>query len=197
MIAKNSIKVLLLVLLALPLSIFASGGGSQEEFSATDMIMHHIQDSHEWHLWGKGEDSMTIPLPVILKTEGGLVTFMSSEFHHDDTGSHKVVKNGVSFVKYHDKIYQLNSGESSLVVDAETHAVSNAIKPLDFSITKNVAMLFLVSAIMLLLFLPLAKFYKKGGNSAPKGLANVLETLLLFVRDEIARPNIGEKKYMK
>ena len=66
----------------------AHGEKNHEEgdkpFKPTEMIMHHIADAHEFHLWGEGHESKSIPLPVILFTENGLVTFMSSEFHHDE-----------------------------------------------------------------------------------------------------------------
>lgn len=196
MIAQKSVKILLVLLLIFPLKNFASGGSGDKEFDATKMIMHHIQDAHEWHFWGEGEDSVTLPLPIILKTDKGFVSFMSSEFHHDDNGQVVVEKNGMNFVKYHEKIFQLNDGENSIKIDEVSHVVTNAVKPLDFSITKNVAMLFMVAFIMIVLFLPYGKSYKKN-NGAPKGINNVLETLVLFVRDEMAIPNIGEKKYMK
>src|SRR5690606_5347645 len=74
--------------------------------------------------------------------------------------------------------------------------VVNASKPWNFSITKNVAAMMLTVVLMLIFFFSLASFHKKN-KVAPKGFNNVLETLVLFVRDEIARPQIGEKKYMK
>ncbi|WP_306351310.1 F0F1 ATP synthase subunit A [Flavobacterium sp. '19STA2R22 D10 B1'] len=197
MIARNSIKHLVaLLIFLLPVAMNASDANQKhnekpEEFNATEMIMHHIADSHEWHFFG----NTTLPLPVILKTDSGIVTFMSSEFHHDNTGSHVVTKNGQNFVKLHEKIYQLNSGETALSLN-EKHEVTNAVKPLDLSITKNVFAMFITVALMLMLFLPMAKSYKKN-TQAPKGMSNLLETFVMFIRDDIARPNIGEKKYMK
>ena len=169
---------------------------AEEEFNATEMIMHHIGDSHEWHFFGAGESSVTLPLPVILYTENGLVTFMSSEFHHDATGHTVVEKDGMRFVNLHEDIYRLNAGAEAVEFDADHHPV-NASKPWDLSITKNVAAMFLTVILMLLFFsVGLARHHKKNKH-APKGFNNVLETLVLFVRDEIAIPQIGEKKYMK
>ena len=198
MIAKKSIKNLILaVLFALPLFATAGGNtkeGEEKEFNVVEMIMHHIADSHEWHLWGEGENSVSIPLPVILYTDNGLVTFMSSEFHHDDTGHHIVTKNGMNFVRNHGKIYQLNPGETSVKTDAEHH-ITNGVKPLDFSITKNVASMFLSIIIILLVFTRIARSYKK--SKVPTGLTGLMEPLILFVRDDIAKSLINEKKYMK
>ncbi|MDR5591397.1 F0F1 ATP synthase subunit A [Christiangramia sp. SM2212] len=169
---------------------------AEEKFNATEMIMHHIGDSHGWHFFGEGDGSVTLPLPVILYTDGGLVTFMSSEFHHDTEGHHVVEKDGMRFVNLHEDIYKLDAGADAVEFDAEHHPV-NASKPWDLSITKNVAAMFLTVILMILFFsVGLARHHKKNEH-APKGFNNVLETLVLFVRDDIAIPQIGEKKYMK
>ncbi len=203
MIAQKSLKIIVTFALAfalLPFSAFAQEENipaqpTDEEFNATDMIMHHIGDSHGWHFFGGGDNSYTLPLPVILYTDNGLVTFMSSEFHHDIEGEYVVEKDGMSFVNYHEKIYKLDEGQDSLAFN-EDHEVTNASRPVDLSITKNVAAMFLTVILMLVFFLSLASHHRKHKH-APKGFNNVLETLVIFVRDEIARPQIGEKKYMK
>jgi F-type H+-transporting ATPase subunit a len=165
-----------------------------EEEEVFDPI-HHVMDAHSIHLWGKDHDAVSVPLPVVLWTENGLVTFMSSEFHHDDKGHHVVEKDGMSFVNLHETIYQLNAGAHAVELDAEHHA-TNAITPLDFSITKVVVAIFLVAIIMLLVFTSVAKKYKGEKPQAPKGIASFMEPLVLFVRD-FAKENIGEAKYMK
>jgi F-type H+-transporting ATPase subunit a len=203
MIAQKSIKIIVTFALAFALFPFSAiaqeenipAEPTDEEFNATDMILHHIGDSHGWHFFGSGDNSYTLPLPVILYTDNGLVTFSSSEFHHDIEGEHVVEKDGMRFVNYHEKIYELDEGAETLTFNEEDE-VLNASKPWNFSITKNVAAMFLTIIIMLVFFLSLARHYKKSKH-APKGLNNVLETLVLFVRDEIAIPQIGEKKYMK
>ncbi|MEE9349908.1 MAG: F0F1 ATP synthase subunit A [Flavobacteriaceae bacterium] len=168
-----------------------------DAFDITSMIMHHISDSHEFHVYGKNEDhfpkALTVPLPIILWTKNGLVTFMSSEFHHNDDGTQIIEKKGLKFAKFHNKIYQVDNGVISL---DEKHHPTNS-KPLDFSITKNVFVLFLSVLLLLLGFGAAGRSYKKTGISAPKGIAKFLEPLVLFIRDEIAIPNIGEKHYRK
>ncbi|SDR84443.1 ATP synthase F0 subcomplex A subunit [Gillisia sp. Hel1_33_143] len=200
MTAQKSFKIIVTLLLtSIPFLSFSKDQSEEhegkEKFNATDMIMHHIGDSHGWHFFGEGESAAVLPLPVILYTDNGLVSFMSSEFHHDTEGHHIVEKDGMSFVNYHENIYQLNQGATEAEFDAEHHVV-NGTQPLDFSITKNVAAMFLTVILMLVFFLSLSKHHKKNAH-APRGFNNLLETLVLFVRDEIARPNIGEKKYMK
>ncbi|WP_019037156.1 F0F1 ATP synthase subunit A [Psychroflexus tropicus] len=199
---QKSFKITVALMLVLFLNSFNSVAKTDtdeeltEEFNPTEMIMHHISDSHGWHFFGEGEDAFTLPLPVILWTDEGLTTFMSSAFHHDVEGEHVVESNGQKFVNYHEKIYVLDEGEEALKFDEKTHAALNANRPFDLSITKNVASMLLSALLLILLFVGLAKHYKKSKN-APKGFKNILETLVVFVRDEIAKPQIGEKKYLK
>ena len=166
--------------------------GEDEAYDPTPVVMHHIKDSHGFHVVG----DVSVSLPVILWTNNGLVTFMSSAFHHDVEGHHIVERNGMSFVNVHEDIYQLNEGEHAVQFDEEHHP-TNASKPLDFSITKNVFTLLLAGFIVCLIFMTVARKYKSG-HSVPKGLAGFMEPLVVFVRDDIAKPNIGKKydRYM-
>ena len=164
---------------------FAASSGEEGE-DPTEAILHHVNDTHGFHVIG----DFSIPLPVILWTENGLVTFMSSEFHHDIDGKVIVEKKGMQFVNYHEKIYQLQPGET-IVLDADEHPVNT--RPLDFSITKNVFSMLLSMVFLFLIFITAARSYKKN-KGAPKGVAKFIEPLVVFVKDEIAIPNIGEKK---
>ena len=171
-------------------------GEEEAEFDPAEMILHHVTDAHGFHIFGEGHNSVSVALPVILYTDNGLVTFMSSEFHHDIEGHHVVEKNGMRFVNLHEHIYQLEEGAEHLELDAEHHPV-NASMPLDFSITKNVFSLLMSALFLVLIFIPVASKYKNG-QGVPSGLASFMEPLVVFVRDEIAVPNIGKKyeKYM-
>ena len=201
MTAQKSFKIIVTFALAiLPFFAFSQEDGSRVEeaakkFNASEMIMHHIKDSHGWHFFGSGDNSFTLSLPVILITDNGLVTFMSSAFHHDYDGKYIVERDGMKFVNYHEKIYQLDEGATALQKNEDGDVV-NGTKPWNFSITKNVAAMMLTVVLMLIFFFSLAGHHKKS-KSAPKGFNNLMESLVLFVRDEIARPQIGEKKYMK
>ncbi|MGB1041269.1 MAG: F0F1 ATP synthase subunit A [Flavobacteriales bacterium] len=167
-------------------------------YNPVPMIMHHIADAHEIHFWGKGENSVSIPLPIILWTDNGLVAFMNSEFHHNDDGGTIVEREGVKFTKSHGKIYYANetadSHGSYITHDEEGH--SKNAKPLDFSITKSVVGIFLTMIILLLVFTSVARSYKKNGG-VPRKLTGWMEPLVVFVRDDIAKANIGEAKYKK
>jgi F-type H+-transporting ATPase subunit a len=175
------------------ISVVAADADSHKEegkFDVATFIMHHISDAHDWHLFGH----FSIPLPVILWSEGGLVTFMSSAFEHDDAGKTVVEKNGQRFVKFHEKIYYAsetpNAEGSYLNMDALHHPAN--LKPTDFSITRNVASMFMSMALLFWAFIGLANHYKRG-NKIPKGIGSFLEPIVLFVRDDIAIPNIGPK----
>jgi len=197
----------LLVVLSIPYSAFAKGnaetttikGGikgnpvnTKEEIK--EYIQHHLKDSHDFHLFSYFSDNgeehhVGFPLPVMLWGKNGFTAFMSSAFHHDDTGTHVVEKNGRNFVKLHGKIYELNKGQSTVQLDKDHHA-TNASKPFDLSITKSVFGILVIGLLMLFWFSRLAKQYKK--KKVPTGFGRVLEPLVIYVRDEIAKPNIGE-----
>lgn len=173
----------------------------EEEFNVNEMIMHHIKDNHSWHILDYENDlgeshAVSVPLPVILWTNDGLVTFMSSAFHHDETGHHIAEVNGQRFINVHDKIYyasEVQNAHGGWYEEHDGHP-TNAM-PMDFSITKNVLSLLLAATLLLLIFFSTAKFYKKNGAAAPKGLASFMEPLIVFVRDDIAKDNIGGKHY--
>lgn len=156
--------------------------------------MHHIQDSHGFHVMGEGENAVSVPLPVILWTEKGLVTFSSAAFHHDTEGKEVVERKDMQFVNFHEKIYRIDE-EGELLLDAEGHPEN--IQPLDFSITKNVFTLFLAGFILCVIFMGVARSYRKRGH-VPGRLTAFMEPLVLFVRDDIARPQIGDRyeRYM-
>ncbi|MCU0449945.1 MAG: F0F1 ATP synthase subunit A [Bernardetiaceae bacterium] len=150
------------------------------KFDAKGMILHHIADDYSWHLWDTKDENgqahhVSIPLPVILYTDGNLDVFMSSEFHH---GEQQVIRG--------DRVYKLDHGH---IVD------TNGKKVWDFSFTKNVASMFIASLILLLVFTGVAKAYARKPGQAPSGLQALMEPLILFIRDDVVIPNIGEKKY--
>ncbi|POS02922.1 ATP synthase F0 subcomplex A subunit [Flavobacterium croceum DSM 17960] len=157
-----------------------------------EFIQHHLLDSHGFTLFSYGEKEnehhVGFPLPVILWDEG-LHIFSSSEFKHDTA---IVESKGKYFKIEHGIVY---SCDKNGVVDHQAH--TNPLKrPLDFSITKNVFMILVVGLLMFLLFGGLAKSYKKN-NGIAKGVGRFFEPIVIFVRDEIAIPNIGEKHYKK
>ena len=140
------------------------------------MIMHHVLDDYQYEIM----HGLVIPLPVILYTEkNGLIIFSSSNLFDDD---HVPLEEGYNgFKYYHGKLKPIDQDASYV----------------DLSITKNVAFLILTATLMILVFLSVAKGYSKK-NSAPKGIQALFEPVIIFVRDDIVKPNIGEnyEKYL-
>lgn len=190
-------KIVLLLLVAIPFFALAQVEHTEEsgEFNPTELINSHIGDSHEFHLFDWKGVSYSMPLPVILWTDNGLVSFLSSEFHHDNAGEHIVEKDGQSFVRHNEIIYYAD--KYAELAEEDKGAFNFDARPLNFSITKQVFSMMMSVIFMLLLFSAVARSYKKN-KMAPKGLAGFMEPLILFVRDDIAIPNIGKNyaKYM-
>ncbi|MDH7446401.1 F0F1 ATP synthase subunit A [Aquimarina sp. 2201CG14-23] len=166
-------------------------GAGDLKTEISEFIDHHLQDSHDFTLFSDKETGKHygFPLPVIL-WDGGLKVFSSSKFHHGETVAEV---DGNYYKLYHSKIYKTDA-EGTINYDEDHHATNT--KPLNFSITKNVVSMILIGLLMFFMFSRLAKSYKKN-NGIPTGLGRFLEPLVIFVRDEIAIPNIGEKKYKK
>ncbi|MEO9851792.1 MAG: F0F1 ATP synthase subunit A [Reichenbachiella sp.] len=191
------ISILLMVFgLFVSQTSFAGETKEGEKFDPSVMINHHIMDAHDWHLFDLKDDSgvehpVSIPLPVIL-WDNGLHVFMSSQFHH---GQNVVESNGNYYFNAHEHIYKTDA-DGTLEYD-EKGGISNA-HPIDLSITKNVAMLFINALVMVLIFMSVARGYKKNVKRAPRGIQSFFEPIIIYVRDEIVKPNIGPKyeKYL-
>ena len=158
-----------------------------------ESINHHLLDSHDFTFFSDSETGKHygFSLPVILwDKEDGIQLFSSSKFHH---GEEVAENNGNYYTLYHNKVYKLKSAEEKITLDDHHHPTQ--AKPLDFSITKSVLMILITGILMLLAFVGMAKSFKKG--PIVTGAGRFLEPIILYIRDEIAIPNIGEKKYRK
>lgn len=164
------------------------GGGEikepKKEFNAGEMIVEHIIDAHEWHVMEIGHTPITVPLPIILFSDGKLDIFMSSKFHHGTK----------PYAGYKLETEGKNKGKIVKTIGDTMDGDENAALPLDFSITKNVAALFLSLILLCVIFISIARKYRKSGHEAPRGLQNILEIVILFVRDEVAVPSLGQRK---
>lgn len=159
----------LLFLFSLPTVCNASEGGAEpEKFNASEVILHHVKDDHQWHF----ADWFVLPLPIIVySNEKGLDVFSSSRFYNEH--HEPVAYNG--YALDHNHIYLEGTDRQVL----------------DLSITKNVAMLLINAALLFLVFTAVARGAQKNKNNAPKGIQSFFEPLIVFVRDEIVKPNIG------
>lgn len=154
-----------------------------ETYDPSVSILEHIADSHYWHIWG---DKM-IPLPIILYTDHGFETFSSSHFGH---GEQAYTGKNYTYKLFKDKVKAVD--QFGKIDEAATKKV------FDFSITKNVVALWIGILLLLVIFISVAGAYKGRTNKAPKGLQSFLEPVIVFVRDDIAKPNIGYRyqRYM-
>lgn len=159
---------------------------SETKFDASTFILEHIADSHEWHiLTKKSGESVAIYLPVILYSrEKGLDLFSSKKLAH-----------GHEYKGY--KLEEEGDLKGRIVSLNEEGHIDEKNFPLDFSITKTVVGMMFAALVGLLLFISLSRSYKKTGISHPNGIQSFLEPVILFVRDDIAIPNIGEHNYGK
>ena len=151
----------------------------KEKFNPGKLIMHHIKDAHDWHIITWRGHPVSVPLPIIIYSEDrGFSVFMSSRFEHGHADYDG---------------YRLDH-EKIIAVDAEGNKDEAATALIwDFSITKNVVGLFEAVFIILLIFLLVAKAYKTRVGEAPKGLQLLMEPIIIFVRDDIAKMAIGPK----
>lgn len=153
----------------------------KSSFDAGKFVVEHVTDNHEWHIATFGHTHLTIPLPILLYSKNsGLHLFLSSKFHHGN-GSYQGFSLGEG--KYEGKIVEVSpTGE---VVGT----------PFDFSITKTVAGIIFSSILILWVFLTVAGIATSNVQKAPSGLLGLVEPVILFIRDDIAKSAIGEKKY--
>ncbi|MFB3386181.1 F0F1 ATP synthase subunit A [Flavobacterium sp. LAR06] len=157
-------------------------------------IGHHVLDSHDFTLTQDDETGKYygFPLPVII-WDNGLHIFSSSKFNH----GHSVAESNGNFyaINHHDgKIYKTDA--AGTITEDEKLGHPTNVRPLDFSITKTVVSIFAAALLMFLLFSSLAKSYAKNGGIA-SGVGRIFEPLVVYIRDEVAIPNIGEKHYKK
>ena len=202
--------------LAVSLQAVASGGGEENDstkkkaFDAQEIIFGHVLDGHEFHFFDitHADSSITpvgIPLPIILYSpQRGLDVFMSSKFEH----GHKPYKGYRLLDKHyleklkeegHDlKKEGLSAGK--IIAVNENDKLDKSVKFYDVSLTRNVVQMILALALLVWIMISIAKKYEKGQGvkSAPTGMQNLLEPVITFVRDEVAKPNLGAKweKYL-
>ena len=188
-----------------------ANAAEEENFNVGEMIMHHIKDAHEWHIAGPEHGGISIYLPIILH-DNGFKVFSSRYFYHgkelEVPGKDSVTftyMEGVGPAKgyalYHEEIYKLDkigTSNGQAVYNLKFHGEHpHNATPTDLSITKNVASLLFGSFLILIIMLSVARYYRKNGAVAPKGLAKFFEPIIVMVRDDIAKANIDHHEYHK
>lgn len=169
-------------------NLHESTSHDEEAFNAGEFVVEHVIDSYEWHLISFGETHISIPLPIILYSKNpelhegkSFHVFMSSKFHHghNDYKGFRISESE----EFKGKIVEINNQGNEMG------------RPTDISITKTVAGAFFSAIILLWLMLTVAGAAKKNTGKAPRGMQNLIEPVVLFIRDEVAKPTIGESKH--
>ncbi len=184
----------LLLFVVITTSVFANEGEEKtkepDQFDPTEIISHHVADSHKWEIFAWEKDgqkkTITIPLPVIIIDNGTFHCFLSSKFD-EETGLAEI--DGNYYVYTDGKVYATDS--SGKLNKNEEGEITNSV-PWDFSITRNVVAMWLAVIVLLLIFISVARKYK-GKPKAPKGLQSLIEPLVTFVRDDIIKEQLNPK----
>jgi F-type H+-transporting ATPase subunit a len=162
---------LLILALLISVQVFsASGQPSEKSFDVGEIILHHVKDDHVWHFWDGHYGTLYLPV-IVYSKEKGWDVFSSRNFYDEN---HQLTEY---------KGYKLDHGHIYL---------ADSGKPvLDVSITKNVAMLFINGILLVAVFFTIARSYQRNPGRAPRGIQAFFEPIIVFVRDEIVKPNIG------
>jgi len=166
---------------------------NKKDFDAGSYIIDHVVDSYGWHITTIGGHAISIPLPIILFDNGKFICFMSNKLHHGEA-AYKGYALGFT-PETEKQIVKLTEPVTGHL--HEVPQIDSQAKIIDISITKNVCSLLIGICLLAWIFISIAKSYKRRENMAPKGLQSFLEPVILFVRDEVAIPSIGKKKYEK
>ena len=187
---SKSMKSLLVAVFSLFLLTFSNTSFGQEngaehkataeKFDPTTVILNHVQDAYEFHFFSIGDFHANIHLPVILYSpQKGWSFFSSSKFGHEGEEAYDG--------------YKLVKGNTIVPVE-------EGVKVYDFSLTRNVVQTFIAMALFILLMINIAKKYRKGTGvtSAPSGAQNLMEPIIIFIREEVAKVNLGNRweRYM-
>lgn len=199
----NKIKAVLPILFFILALLFSpnfslNAQAEEEDLDIGEYIMDHITDDYGWHITTYNEHHISIPLPIMLFDGGKFVVFSSNKFHH----GHQAYKGyALGFTEETDgSIVKLGGNYADYTGELDYKEACPPIDHVckyDVSITKNVCALLISIILLCWIFLSVAKKYKEGPLKAPKGLQSYLEPIILFVRDEVAIPSIGEDKYQK
>jgi F-type H+-transporting ATPase subunit a len=206
--------------------LLASGGKEGEKFNAGEMIVHHISDAHSIHFFGNVTLPLPCIVKTDKGIDVFMSSVFMDE-HHEFSKSYTSASTGETYVLHHEKIYTVGDASDShlhapdahgheMTVASDTtqldslavtdHAATQAANHeeefhgtpvLDFSITKSVLGMLLMLALVVFLFVKMARAYEKRKGQAPKGLQNALEPLVLFIKDEVAIPALGKKRAQK
>lgn len=172
----KTIILLMMAVLLLPKAAMASEGGEGEELDIPEIVLEHLADSYEWHIASYQGSHLSIPLPIIVRSEN------TGEWHF--CTAHSLPAPFFFSEEHHGKIY-------------ERMADGSEVRPIDLSITKSVLQIWIVVVVLIVVFLSCARWYKKHDamREAPKGFVGAMEMIVMTIHDDLIKSSIGEKHY--
>lgn len=174
---KRFVKIVLLCCMLIPQT------ASAEEVDVKEVVLEHIGDSYEWHIATIGERHISIPLPIIVRSEQGEWYCFSSNRLHEGAAYNgfRIASEG----DYKGKIVELKADGSE-------------VRPLDLSLTKTAAGIIVNSLLLICLIMGVAHKYRNNTPSsrAKKGLAGLIEMIIESVMEGVIKPCVG-KNYLK
>ena len=176
----------LLLCLTFLLSVGASASTkSGEGVDVKEIVLGHMADAYEWHITTIGHKHVSIPLPVIVRSErtGDWHVFSSSRIE-------EAAKEGHDYLGFY-----FNETKNGKIY--ERMADGSSVRPWDLSITKSVVQIWIVVFAMLAIFLSCARWYKKHDvtKDSPSGFVGMIEMLVMTINDDLIKDSIGEKHY--
>ena len=179
------LRYILLFFICTALAPAATASEQKDEpVDVKEIVLGHMSDAYEWHITTWNGHHISIPLPVIVKgEESGWHVFSSACFHHVPDG---IYEGFYLNEEANGKIYELLPDGTS-------------VRPWDFSITKNVLQIWIAAALMLVIFIGSARWYRKrkSDSAAPKGFVGLIEMFVMSINDDLIKPSVGEKHYKR
>lgn len=159
-------------------AIALQAADKEQSVDVRGIIFDHVKDSYEWHITTINDKHITIPLPIIVKSNNtGWHIFSSAKLHENtEYNGFYIAKEGPH--------------EGKLV---ERDAQGYEVRPFDISMTKTVLSLLINSLLLVFLILGVARWYKhkKVSDDAPKGFVGAMEMLIMMIHDDVIKPNVG------
>jgi len=168
--------ILLMMVVLLPVPALAEEGGEGEKIDIPEIVLEHLADSYEWHIASYQGSHLSIPLPIIIRSEN------TGQWHF--CTAHSLPEGFFFSEEHHGKIY-------------ERMADGSEVRPLDLSITKGVAQIWIVVIVLICVFLSCARWYKShdAKSEAPGGFVGAMEMIVMTIHDDLIKSSIGEKHY--
>lgn len=173
------LKVNILLVLFMLFPVLSHAETAHDEGGTIDIpaiVLEHLSDSYEWHIATYEGKHISIPLPVIVRSDNTGEWYCGS--------AHNLPDKFFFNKEAHGKIYEKMEDGS-------------IVRPIDLSITKAVAQIWIVVAVLIMVFVSCARWYKKRDekSAAPSGFVGMMEMLVMTINNDVIKASIGEKHY--